>query len=288
MTASPGAARSWRAMVRPHGPWSRVEWLDEVGSTNDVVMGWLRDGTASLCLAIADEQTAGRGRAGRRWSAPKNAALLCSVGFTPSWLETGDEWRLAALVSLAMTEAGEEIAGVPSGTIRLKWPNDLVVVDPESGAVRKLAGVLGETEGAGTSDSKAVVGIGVNAGWPRAEFPAELADSMTSLGEVGGGRQIDREALLDAFMDHLEPLEANLRRDGGFPAERWRERQLTNGTLVRLEWPDGTAETVHAIDVDPATGALLVRAPDGSGPARAVVVGEIRHLRVGVPAAGGV
>ena len=62
-----------------------------------------------------------------------------------------------------MADAAEEVAGLAPGTIRLKWPNDLVVEG--DGGVRKLAGVLGETDGLGTDDPRAVVGIGINADW---------------------------------------------------------------------------------------------------------------------------
>src|SRR5438093_7602249 len=105
---------------------SRLEWFDRVGSTNDVVAGWLRDGVPEGCVAAADEQTAGRGRNGRSWTAPAGAALLCSVGFRPTWLEPDRAWRLAAIVSLAMADAAEAEAHLEAGTIRLKWPNDLV------------------------------------------------------------------------------------------------------------------------------------------------------------------
>ena len=106
---------------------ARRERFDRVGSTNDVVRGWLAEGTPEVCLAIADEQTAGRGREGRTWTAPPEAALLLSLGFRPSWLEPSRVWQLAASVSLAMAEAAEQTGDVPAKTIRLKWPNDLVV-----------------------------------------------------------------------------------------------------------------------------------------------------------------
>jgi hypothetical protein len=61
----------------------------------------------------------------------------------------------------------------------------------------------------------------------------------------------------------------------------WRSRQLTIGLPVRLEWPDGEVETVTAVDVDPESGALLIRPAGATGPARPVLVGEIRHVRVG-------
>ena len=257
---------------------SRLERLDRVGSTNDVVMGWLRAGTPEVCVAVADEQTAGRGRSGRTWTAPPGAALLGSIGFQPAYLEPDQAWRLAAIVSLAMAEAAESTAGLARGTIRLKWPNDLVI---ETDAVRKVAGVLGETDGLGTSEPRAVVGIGVNAGWDRARFPLEIADDMTSLSAAAGvsAERIDREALLERFVASLEPQVGKLRA-GTFDAETWTERQLTNGRPVRLEMPDGRAETVQAVGVDAETGALLVTNPR-EGTRRSVLVGEIRHLRIG-------
>ena len=99
---------------------SRQERFASIGSTNDVVRAWLAGGTPEVCLAVADEQTAGRGRAGRSWQAPPGAALLLSLGFRPGWLPPERVWRLPATVSLAMADAAEEAAGLPDGAIRLK------------------------------------------------------------------------------------------------------------------------------------------------------------------------
>ena len=268
-------------------PWpARLERFASVGSTNDIVGVWLAEGAAEVCVAVADEQTAGRGRGGRSWTAPAGAALLCSLGFRPVAADPAQLWQWAAIVSLAMVGAIESVAGAPPATVRLKWPNDLVVA--EDGHVRKLAGVLGETAGTGTADQRVVVGIGVNAGWRRADFPPDLADSMTSVGELATGAGFAggwsalalRDRLLDAFLAGLRPRVADL-RSSRFPAAEWRDRQLTNGELVSLERPDGTAETVRAIDVDAESGALVVGSPSGEWPARLVTVGEIRHLRIG-------
>jgi BirA family biotin operon repressor/biotin-[acetyl-CoA-carboxylase] ligase len=259
---------------------SRLERLDAVTSTNDVVAGWLRDGTPEICVAIADTQTSGRGRAGRTWEAPPGAALLASIGFRPTWLDPERAWRLGAIVTLTMAEACEVAAGLRAGTVQLKWPNDLVALDAASGDVRKLAGVLGETDGLGTEDARAVIGIGVNADWKSGAFPTELATTMTSLAELAPGTVIDREVILHVFLEKLETAVEAL-RSGRFPAEEWRWRQLTNGVPVRLEWPDGASETVSALDVDVDSGALLVGELGGGGHPRSVLVGEIRHLRLG-------
>jgi BirA family biotin operon repressor/biotin-[acetyl-CoA-carboxylase] ligase len=261
---------------------ARFEQLDVVASTNDIVGGWLDDGVAEVCVAVADEQTAGRGRNGRTWTAPRHAALLCSLGFRPTYLDLDRSWQLAAIVSLAMADAAEVVSGRAAGTVRLKWPNDLAVV--EGDAVRKLAGVLGETVGVGTDDPRAVIGIGVNAGWRRADFPPELADAMTSVAELSGDAadlsEVElRDRLLEAFLDPLLRRVTDL-HSNHFPAGEWRARQLTNGAVVRLERPDGSAETVRAIDVDAESGALVIASLSGEWPARSVTVGEIQHLRL--------
>ena len=254
-----------------------------VGSTNDIVRGWLADGTPEVCLATADEQVAGRGRSGRTWQAPVGSSILLSLGFRPTWLAPERTWRLAAVAAMAMAEAAEEVAVLPPGTIRLKWPNDLVVedggpTDPRVGTLRKLGGVLGETDGLGTGAPRAVVGIGLNAAWPATDFPPDLAAGMTSLAEVSGGRPIDRDALVAGFVDRLGPLVDGMRR-GSFPAEAWAGLQVTTGRTIRLETADGP-RMVEAIGVEPESGALLV-AEDGSSPARrAVLSGEIVHVRV--------
>jgi BirA family biotin operon repressor/biotin-[acetyl-CoA-carboxylase] ligase len=293
---------------------ARQERFEQVASTNDVVRGWLAAGTPEVCLAVADEQTAGRGRAGRSWTAPSGAALLLSVGFRPTWLAPGHAWRLAAVVSLAMADAAEHVAGLRDRAIRLKWPNDLVIeeddlpldagagsrggeasagtgAEPGAGsgaaadpgaigaAIRKLGGVLGESEGIGTADPRVVVGIGLNAGWARADFPADLAPAMTSLHDATGGRPIDRALLLDAFLARLEPrLEAL--RGGRFAVDDWTARQLTTGRLVHLEDHGGAPEEVLALGLDPATGALLVADPTAPGEERAIHAGDVVRVRL--------
>ena len=70
-----------------------------------------------MAVAVADEQTAGRGRLDRSWTAPSGAALLCSVGFRPWRFLARHAWRLGATVSLAMLDAAEDVAGLRDGTL---------------------------------------------------------------------------------------------------------------------------------------------------------------------------
>ncbi len=267
---------------------ARQERFASLGSTNDVVRDWLADGTPEVALAIADEQTAGRGRDGRVWVAPPGAALLFSLGFRPTWLAAAHAWRLAATTSLAMADAAEEVAGLPDLSIRLKWPNDLVIetdglavpiAPAEPNAVRKIAGVLGETEGLGTDDPRVVVGLGIDTDWAAADFPPELADTMTSLREAAHGRPIDHVQLLDAFLGRLE-VRIEALRGGRFDVADWTERQLTTGREVTIVEPDGASRVERALGVDAASGGLVIDDPTAPGGERTLVVGEVRHVRL--------
>jgi BirA family biotin operon repressor/biotin-[acetyl-CoA-carboxylase] ligase len=277
---------------------SRLERFGAVGSTNDIVRGWLREGTPEVCVAVADEQLAGRGRAGRSWTAPSGAGLLLSCGFRPTWLAPDRVWRLGATVSLAMCDAAEEAAGLAEGSIQLKWPNDLVVelagprailtgLDSADAAaarlaapldLRKVAGVLGESEGLGTADPHVVVGIGINADWAAADFPAELAGSMTSLRAASAGRPIDRDALLEAFLGFLDARLQALRA-GFFDLATWTSRQALTGRVVRLEGYEAAPGECMVDGVDGAAGALAVTPLSGGEP-RLVHAGEVVHVRL--------
>ena len=272
---------------------ARQERFAVVGSTNDVVREWLAEGTPEVCLAIADEQTAGRGREGRTWTAPSGAALLLSLGFRPTWLAADRAWRLAATISLAMADAAEEMAGLGDGAIRLKWPNDLVVetvgaavpMAPQVATeVRKLAGILGETTGLGGPDPRVVIGLGLNTAWAAADFPPELAPSMTSLREASSGRPIDHVALLDAFLGRLE-VRIEALRGGRFDVGDWTSRQLTSGREVDLTSPAGMVSTVRALGVDSGTGALVIQDPDAPTGERLVLVGEVVRVRLAAASA---
>lgn len=284
---------------------SRVERFASIRSTNDEVREWLLDSTPEVCLAVADEQSAGRGRFDRTWTAPAGAALLLSLGFRPTWLEPDRAWRLAATVALAMGDAAEDTAGLPVGAVRLKWPNDLVIEASGPNALltgelsaddaaarldgplelRKLAGILGETDGLGTEHPRVVVGIGINADWDRADFPPDIAHSMTSLREASGGRPIDREALLEAFLDHFEGRLDALRA-GYFDIAEWNRRQATTGRMVTLQAGDGSAsEPQLAVGVDASSGALLLEDASVDGGERRVMAGEVIRVRLADPPA---
>jgi BirA family biotin operon repressor/biotin-[acetyl-CoA-carboxylase] ligase len=136
-------------------------------------------------VALAEEQTEGRGRLGRRWVSPHGVSLLFSVLLEPP-VET---IRLPELTIVAGEAAREAIAAVTGLTPEIKLPNDLLIDG------RKTAGILAEAR-----DGRVVLGTGVNVNVPAEELPEETATSLL----VETGREVDRTELLVEILDQLE------------------------------------------------------------------------------------
>jgi BirA family biotin operon repressor/biotin-[acetyl-CoA-carboxylase] ligase len=267
------------ASHRPEVALSRLERLGRVTSTQDLVREWLAHGQAEVCVAVADEQTAGRGRRGRQWHAPSGFALLVSAGFRPAWLPLEHAWRLSAVAGMAMLEAAVSLLG-PDAGLALKWPNDLVVV--REGRLRKVGGLLAEGEPSGDRLASAVVGLGVNVDWPADAFPADLAAEMGSLADIAGV-PVDRERLLEAWLTRL--LEGYGRLSSrSFDVPGWSALQVTTGAHVEVETTAGRLVGT-GLGVDPESGALLLR-ETLTGARHDVPVGDVAACRVRPPAGG--
>jgi BirA family biotin operon repressor/biotin-[acetyl-CoA-carboxylase] ligase len=235
------------------GRFHDIRSFDSLDSTNRYLLDESRRGAPEGVVAIADHQTAGRGRRGRDWVAPPGSSLLVSVLLRPA-LAPERTQLVSMACGVAMADAVERVAGFAPG---VKWPNDLVVDD------RKLAGILAEAEG-----SAVVVGVGVNVEWH--EFPVELAEIATAC-NLEAGHAVDRRELLVAFLHELERRYARLDR---VPAE-YRRRLSTLDRRVRVERPDGDL-VGRAVGVG-ELGELLVQ-PD-TGEVVEVRVGDVVHLR---------
>ncbi|HEY5014970.1 MAG TPA: biotin--[acetyl-CoA-carboxylase] ligase, partial [Acidimicrobiia bacterium] len=182
----PTASRSDLAIALSGTRFREVRWFASLDSTNRYLATEAQAGAAPGLVAVADEQTAGRGRLGRTWIAPPGASLLASVllaGDAPP-----DERHLALVVAaLAAIDAVDDHCGFRP---RLKWPNDLVVDD------RKLAGLLAEALPGG----EIVVGMGLNVDW--ATFPTEIEATATACNREG--RAVPRDELLVAWLRRLD------------------------------------------------------------------------------------
>lgn len=248
-----------------------VRRFAEIDSTNRYVLEEARAGAPEGLVAVADHQSAGRGRRGRTWVAPPGSALMLSVLLRPS-LGAGEAHLLAVAVAVAAAEACDEVAGLAPA---LKWPNDLVVPAPGGAGDRKLGGVLAEADVRGDRLGAVVVGVGLNLDWPSP--PPELAAVAVALAQAAG-RPVDREALLGALLSRLDASYGRLLAtpDGRDDlAARYRRRCATLGRRVRV---DLGAETLVGRAVDVTAEGHLVVATDG-GDRRTLAVGDVVHLR---------
>ena len=153
-----------------------LEYHERIGSTNDRARERLTGGDDGV-VVVADVQTAGRGRRGRSWESPAGVNLMLSVGLALN-LSADVAWQLGASAALAV-----RAAAAPWAELKVKWPNDLVTPAGE-----KVAGLLLETALAGDRVVQAIVGIGINVNWERAEMPPEIAARATSLGTLPAPR----------------------------------------------------------------------------------------------------
>lgn len=230
-----------------------VEVRERTRSTNDDAKDLARAGAAHLTVVVADAQTQGRGRRGRRWEAEPGTALLASWVIRPSL--PPERWPvLPLLAGLACAEAVRARTGVAAD---LKWPNDLLVGD------RKLGGILVEAE----PPAFAIAGVGINVS--QAALPAALAGTATSIALEGGAR-LDRADLLAGILRSFEAALA----EPAAALERYRALCATLGRRVRVLRDRDQMEGV-AVDVD-AGGALRLRTGAGE---ETIAAGEVEHLR---------
>jgi BirA family transcriptional regulator, biotin operon repressor / biotin---[acetyl-CoA-carboxylase] ligase len=217
----------------------------EVGSTMDVARDAAEHGAPEGTVALADEQTAGRGRLGRSWVAPPAVNLLPTLLLRP---KPAVMRQIAMMAPLAVCDAVEELHRL---RLDVKWPNDV------QARGKKLAGILIETASAG-GGTFVLVGTGINVNFDPRPYE-EIREIATSIA-VELGREVAREPLLAAYLASFERMYADAYA-GHSPRERWRERLVTLGQDVRASWPGGSAEGI-AEDVDDG-GALIVRAASG-------------------------
>jgi BirA family transcriptional regulator, biotin operon repressor / biotin---[acetyl-CoA-carboxylase] ligase len=215
--------------------------LRRTDSTNERARELASAGAPHGTLVTAAEQTAGRGRQGRTWTAPPGRALLLSLVLRV---------EQPALVPLAAGVATAETVGHHA---RIEWPNDVLVEG------RKVAGILVEGR---PQEGWAVLGIGLNVAIAPDDFPPELRDSAGTLGR----EPTDLEPTLHRL---LEALERWLNVDQDTVIAAWRARDALEGR--RIEWADGAGK---AVGIDDA-GRLLVGTSSGTV---ALDSGEV-HLR---------
>lgn len=256
------SAELLRALVDGPSLLTGVEWHEEIDSTMRRAAELAADGHPEGWAVLADVQTAGRGRRGRRWTSPGGTSLLCSLVLRPA-VPPSALPLLGLLAGVALAACAD--AYLAPERVALKWPND-VLVDG-----RKAAGLLLEAVAGGG----AVLGLGVNVDWRGVERPAELAGA-TSLAEAAAA-PVDRWRILAAFAGVFGNRYAAWRRAPGAFLDEYRTRCATLGSRVRVLLPARDEPLTGVAEEIADSGALVLRV--GSGERREVHAGDIEHLR---------
>jgi BirA family transcriptional regulator, biotin operon repressor / biotin---[acetyl-CoA-carboxylase] ligase len=240
-----------------------LEVFTELDSTNRRLLA-VPPAPGKLSVCIAEYQTAGRGRRGRRWSVPLGAGLTLSAG----WQFTETPPELSALTLAIGVVTRRVLARVAGVDVALKWPNDLVWDD------RKLGGILLDLTAEGQGGCHVVAGIGINVALPAESLPT-LSDwprGAADLATATGGRPPPRAVLAVALVEALADLFAGFPADG-FGAYRndWRKADYLRGREVRLDGAGGPVlGTALGIEAD---GALLIET--AAGARRRVIAGDV-------------
>jgi BirA family biotin operon repressor/biotin-[acetyl-CoA-carboxylase] ligase len=258
----------------PDGPLNRlgrqVLVFDQIDSTNAVLLARapaLPDGT----IAVTDYQTAGRGRQGRRWTAPRGSCILLSVLL----IESGDS-RLSLggppgetapavphAAMLAALAACEAIDACTDCAPALRWPNDLAIGGKKVGGVLAESTPVGKVMRGHPKARALVIGVGINCLQQPGHFQGELADKATSL-EIESDQPIDRAALAQELLRRMDGrLVACVRERRGWEQVRsaWKSRCDDLGARVTLQ-DGGQSFTGTILDIT-AEGALLVQLEHG-------------------------
>lgn len=237
-----------------------------VGSTMDLARELLSglDDAGLPLLITAEEQTAGRGRLGRRWEAPFGSALLLSLALRPTWLPPAQGTALVWMTAAALCEAVEATASVRAA---LKWPNDLLL--PHGDGWAKAAGMLLEVNLSTEGFAWAIIGCGVNVS--AAPPPGATPYPATSV-SAAADAPVSRLALLRALLERLDHWHERLRAGdhaGLFSA--WEARLHSLGRPVQVSSPGGVvAGMAEGVGPD---GALLIR--DAAGVLHRVTTGDV-------------
>lgn len=212
----------------------RVVLFDEVGSTLDEAHALASSGAARGTLVLADAQTAGRGRQGRRWQSVRGAGIWLTLIERPA-----DASSLGVLSLRCGLYAAEALDALADARIAVKWPNDLYVGDG------KLAGILVETRWRGSSPDWVAVGFGLNVGPP---------DVATGIGLARGARRLTALEALVPALRRAAAARGDLSAD---ELARWTSRDIALGRGVT------SPALGRALGITKA-GELLVETSDGT------------------------
>lgn len=235
--------------------------LAEIDSTNARARQLAEQAAAEGTVIIADRQSAGRGRLGRRWESPSAVNFYCSILLRPQ-IPVQQAPQLTFLSAVAVAETLNHLYQLPA---KVKWPND-VLIDG-----KKVAGLLNEMSSETEQIHFVILGIGVNLNMTREQFPEELNYPATSV-FLETGTRIDRATFVRGFLQRLDRYYAEF-LDDGFGPIRCRWEALSSLMNARVQVDNRMTGTVVGLDSD---GGLRLQLDDGQ--IERVLAGDVRPV----------
>lgn len=237
--------------VEGHSFGQQMELLDSTTSTQEDARRLAEAGAPEGTVVIAEEQTGGRGRMGKKFYSPYGKGIWMSIVLRPTQPLHLTQ-QLTLLAGVAVRRAILKTTGVEAG---IKWPNDLLIEG------KKVCGILLESA---TEDDRVrycIAGIGISANLREEDYPDELKSIATSL-RITSGQNADRNELIGSILNEMESL-YELYNDQGFEpiASLWEAASVTLNREVSVHSSRGVL-TGTAAGLHPS-GALLVRNEDG-------------------------
>ncbi len=240
-----------------------LRYLPETDSTNRVALEQGRKGGPTGMVIVADHQSAGRGRLGKKWLSSSGDGLYFSLLLRPL-LALDDVAKITLAAGVAVAEALEPLC---REKIMLKWPNDIFI------GHRKCGGILAELDISRAASPLVVLGIGLNLKEPAAGYPPEIADRAGALADFSAGT-LEPGSLLADLVTNIDRVLAELEQQG-WPAirSRWQQRDIT--LARKLTWVTAANEIISGVSLGiDEQGLLFIE--DDNGALHEVLSGDVQ------------
>jgi len=215
---------------------------DSTSSTNDIATEYAKNKGNDGLVIFAEEQTAGRGRAGNKWYSGRSDSILCSIVLTLSKVN-------AELLSLTCAVAvAEAIGRTANSQAKIKWPNDIVLNG------KKVAGILVESKMADDGNTY-IIGVGINCHQKKGSFGADLQQIATSI-DMESRSKVDRISLAKRLLTSIDYWLTIAEKESEKVTNQWRNLSIQLGHRVKLIY-NGREFLGNCIGIDPEKGLIL-------------------------------
>jgi BirA family biotin operon repressor/biotin-[acetyl-CoA-carboxylase] ligase len=241
-----------------------VHYFKKVDSTNEVAKKLAEEGSPEGTLVVAESQSRGRGRRGKKWVSPEGGVWMSMI-LRPE-IPPMNAPQLTLVTGVAVAETLKSECGLDVG---IKWPNDILIGD------KKVCGILTEVSATVDMVDYVVVGIGIDLNVDVNLFPPELRSGATSL-KMELEREIQSVKLVQKFLINFEKTYGDF-KEGKFPEilKEWRILSTTIGNYVEVHKRGRTLKG-EAVGIN-KDGVLIVELDDGT--LKKVLSGECIHVK---------